>query len=229
MRRHIVILALASLCAAASPSRAEQASSAKEHREKASNATSHRARASARASTVASRRPRLATTTTANRRLRVKTASRRPRMAEPAPVTADPRGRKKPRLLDARAAMRQLLFRPTAAPTTTALITEDLPWIREEWDTRPVAATDSGIVPALSTDDWRLLMAAGLSGFALVSPITPAMGFPGLRTHQRPPAGLVCLTEDGLDMCLPAVSAVKDPYYDNRWAGISVRVFEGRF
>lgn len=226
MRRHIVILALASLCAAASPSRAEQVSSAKEHREKASTATSHRARAS----TVASRRPRLTTTTTANRRLRARNAaSRRARVAVSAPVTDDPRNRKKPRLLDARAAMRQLLFRPMATPTTTALITEDLPWIREEWDTRPVAATTSGIVPSLSTDDWRLLMAAGLSGFALVSPIAPAMGFPGVRTHQRPPAGLVCLDESGLDLCLPAVSAVKDPYYENRWAGISVRVFEGRF
>jgi hypothetical protein len=122
-----------------------------------------------------------------------------------------------------------LVLPPPTTLTTNRFVTPDLPWAQGEWDTRPVAATTSGFVPALSTDDWRLLVAAGLSGFALVSPIAPAMGFPGLRTHQRPPAGLLCRADDGLSLCLPAVSAVKDPYYDNRWAGLSVRVFEARF
>ena len=192
MRRHIVILALASLCAAASPSRAEQAS-VKDHRARASTATSRRVR--------------------------------------PAPmrVRNRPPARKKPRLVDPRTAIRALLVLPTTALATTAVAPADLQWTRGEWDTRPVAATESGIVPAMSTDDWRLLMAAGLSGFALVSPIAPAMGFPGLRTHQRPPAGLLCLADDELGLCLPAISAVKDPYYESRWAGISIRVFEARF
>jgi hypothetical protein len=192
MRRHIVILALASLCAAASPSRAEQAS-AKDHRE--------------RASTVTSRRPR----------------------ALPMRVKTRPPARKKPRLVDPRAAIRAFLVLPTTALATTPLAPADLHWTRGEWDTRPVAAPTSSIVPSMSTDDWRLLMAAGLSGFALVSPIAPAMGFPGLRTHQRPPAGLVCLENDQLGLCLPAISAVKDPYYESRWAGISIRLFETRF
>jgi hypothetical protein len=192
MRRQIVILALAGLCAAASPSRAEQAS-AKDHRARASAATS------------------------------------RPPRAAPVRVRTRPPARKKPRLLDPRAAIRSFLVLPTTALATTPVATADLQWTRGEWDTRPVAATTSGIVPSMSTDDWRLLVAAGLSGFALVSPITPAMGFPGLRTHQRPPAGLVCLAGDQLGLCLPAISAVKDPYHDSRWAGISLRLFETRF
>lgn len=140
-----------------------------------------------------------------------------------------PPARKKPRLVNPRTAIRAFLVLPTTALATTALAPADLQWTRGEWDTRPVAATTSGIVPSMSTDDWRLLMAAGLSGFALVSPIAPAMGFPGLRSHQRPPAGLFCLANDRLGLCLPALSAVKNPYYESRWAGISIRVFETRF
>lgn len=212
MRRHIVILALISLCAAASPGRAEQASAAKDHRDRASTAASDRGRAS----TAASRRA---------------SASAPVRVKNTPPVRRKPRPpvRRKPRLIDPRAALRALLVLPPTTLTSSTLTTADLPWTRGEWDTRPVAATTSGFVPSLSTDDWRLLVAAGLSGFALVSPLTPAMGFPGLRNHQRAPAGLVCLAGDRLGLCLPALSAVKDPYYESRWAGISVRVFEARF
>lgn len=216
-----MILALATLCAAASPSRAEQAS-AKDH---GARVSAPRARASVprtRASVPRARPsvPRERASTAASRGDSTSAATR---------VKTQPPARKKPRLLDPWDAIRAFLVRPSTALAAPSLPTADLQWSRAEWDTRPVAATTSGFVPALSTDDWRLLLAAGLNGFALVSPITPSMGFPGLRTHQRPPAGLLCLAEDGLDVCLPAISAVKDPYDDRRWAGVSVRVFEARF